>query len=87
MGLKAFRVQVNEDRVKDQQFRKGTSKKSIMDWVLKHKEFTKSEFLEAVQEMKQNGEVESKMDPATCARAWWNELYNKYGFIKDSEAE
>ena len=59
-------------------YRRGTAKRTVFAWCLSQGTFTKSEFLAAVAEMKTNGDVESKMEPVTCARAWWGEFYSKY---------
>lgn len=83
MGIKVFRVRVSVPE--GTTFRKGSSKKSIMLWCLSKGEFTKAEFLEAVQELKRKGEVDSVMSDEVCARAWWNELYNKYRYLVDAD--
>lgn len=76
MGLKNFKVrcEVPEDAT----LRRGTSKKSLVDWALEQGEFTKAEFTAAAIALREEGMVESKMDDATMARAWWNEFYCKY---------
>lgn len=83
MGVKVFRVKVAVPA--DTQFRKHSAKKAIMTWCLEKQEFTKAEFLEAVGAMRDKGEVESVMSSEVCARAWWNELYNKYRYLVDCE--
>lgn len=76
MGLKNFKVRAALPE--GTTLRRGTSKRSLMAWAMEREEFTKAEFTAAVAEMLETGDVESKMDAATCGRAWWNEFYCKY---------
>lgn len=83
MGLKNFKVraEVKDDKgnvLTENPYRRGTSKRAIMAWAMERGEFTKAEFTVAIEELLAAGEVESKMSPDICARAWWNEFYSKF---------
>ena len=81
--IKVIAVAKDKDGpVEGNPYRKGTAKKEIFDWALAATEenghFTKAQFIEAISAKVEAGDVESKMPPETCAKAWWNEFYNKY---------
>jgi hypothetical protein len=62
-------------------YREGSLKQLIFQWALERKEFSKSEFKEAVVALKDQYGHKSRMADDVLGNAWWNELVNKHKTI------
>lgn len=71
-----FKVDVGEKR--ENPYRKGSFKHTLMGWALEKGEFTQEEFNAALLHLKAEYEVHSKMKDEVLVRAWWNEFKNKH---------
>lgn len=63
----------------ENKFRFGSFKRELMAWALAQEDgFTKKEFFEALIVLKEENEVQSKMEDKVLCAAWWNEFFNKH---------
>ncbi len=62
----------------ENKFRYGSFKRELMAWALKQDTFSKKDFFEALLALKEEHEVQSKMEDKVLCSAWWNEFFNKH---------